>query len=427
MHGQDRRMRDLGLPGNVCHAVLALDKGVDIELLRKRVANSQIMDWLGRIRLVRSMPSFRPVWRALPEPPKVYFEHENLQLNGYVSGELPAAISGHQLLASRDPSLVLHLVLHPDKTSHLILSWNHALLDARGIDFLLRHLNGTAGENGTPALENLIHPEQDLGGLGRWWQNAMNAHRSVKWLNESGIEPLFSLLPAKAPPGPRRSFSRLLPFSEEETARIASRCEYFNVAFRRSHFYQAAALRALHTVATARGNMDGAYLAPVPHDKRRRGSKGPIFSNHLSILFYRVEPRFCGNINSILGELNRQMTEQIRTNFPECCMAALNLFKPMPLSFYVNHLGKPTRGKFASLCFSDSGETCVGMRDFCGAPIRQVVHLVPCWRPPGLTVLFLSFAGRLSASLTWVDDCLSLAEVDVLERSLRRALLEENE
>ena len=64
------------------------------------------------------------------------------------------------------------------------------------------------------------------------------------------------------------------------------------------------------------------------------------------------------HLGSILGELSRQMMEQIRNRFPECCMAALDLFKPIPLDYYVPHLGQPTKGKFASLCFSDSGETC---------------------------------------------------------------------
>jgi hypothetical protein len=166
-------------------------------------------------------------------------------------------------------------------------------------------------------------------------------------------------------------------------------------------------------------------LVPVPHDTRRRGANGPIFSNHLSILFYRIEPRLAGRLSDILGELSRQMTDQIRTQFPECCMAALDMFKPLPLGFYVNHLGKPTRGKFATFCFSDSGETCAGMSEMLGGRIRSVSHLVVSWRPPGLTVLFWTFQGRICALLSWVDDCLSGAEVDGLERDLRFALLEE--
>jgi hypothetical protein len=91
----------------------------------------------------------------------------------------------------------------------------------------------------------------------------------------------------------------------------------------------------------------------------------------------------------------------------------------------MHHLGLPTRGKFATLCFSDSGETCAGMSDMLGGRIRAVDHLVPTWCPPGLTVVFWSFSGRLSVLLSWVDDCLSVSEVDALEQGLRSALLEE--
>jgi hypothetical protein len=181
----------------------------------------------------------------------------------------------------------------------------------------------------------------------------------------------------------------------------------------------------LHNVAVRRGNRDGAYLVPVPHDTRKRGANGPIFSNHLSILFYRIEPKFAGRISDILGELSRQMTDQIRDRFPESCMAALEMFKPLPLGYYVHHLGKPTRGKIATLCFSDSGESCAGMTEFCGGNIEEVTHLVPSWRPPGLTLIFLRFNQRLSALISSVDDCLLPAEVDSLERDLRFALLEE--
>ena len=119
------------------------------------------------------------------------------------------------------------------------------------------------------------------------------------------------------------------------------------------------------------------------------------------------------------------MTNQIRDKFPESCMAALGMFKPLPLGLYVNHLGKPTRGKFATFSFSDSGETCAGMKELWGGKILEVTHLVPAWRPPGLMIVFLKFCSRLSAQISWVDDCMTPAEVDGMERDVRRALLEE--
>jgi hypothetical protein len=426
MHGQDCRMRQVGLPGNVCCAVIKLDKGFDVERLRRRIAESPVMDWLARAKIFRLLPMlFPPLWRLSAKPKVILFEHHDQ--NGVAVGPelLPKVVADRELHASRGPGLVFDVMHHADGTSHLFLSWNHTHLDARGLDFLLNHLNADETTKPAPKAPNFINPKQLGSGLAGWWPNMKQAHGSVKWLHESGDEPLFSLLPPGPRPAACRNNYRVLYFTAEETASIDARCQKFNCGFRRSHFYLAASLRALHNVAVQRGNKDGAYLIPVPHDTRRRGANGPIFSNHLSILFYRIEPKFAGRITDILGELSRQMTDQIRDKFPESCMAALDMFKPLPLGFYVNHLGKPTRGKFATFSFSDSGETCAGMKGFMGGKILEVTHLVPAWRPPGLMMVFLRFRNRLSVQISWVDDCVKPAEADSLERDVRKALLEE--
>ena len=423
MHGQDHRMRQVGLPGNVCHAALRLGKGLNTELLRQRLA-SPTLDWLARVRIIRPVPVLPPIWRTASRPRTILFEHSTQSASADWPLPLPQMVAARELHAARGPALAFDLLPQADGTHHLFLSWNHTLLDARGMDLLLSHLNASTETNGA-ANKNLLNPSQRGWSLAGWWPNAKKAHGSVKWLNESGREPLFTLVPEGRRPRSCRNQYRVVSFSREDTARIDERCQRLSAGFRRSHFYLAGSLRAVHALAMRRGNKDGAYLIPVPHDTRRRGAGGPIFSNHLSILFYRIAPQQCGKLSDIVGELGRQMTNQIRDRFPECCMAALEMFKPLPLGFFGRRLGKPTRGKFATFCFSDSGEACAGMTDFLEAPILEVTHLVPTWRPPGLTLVFLSFGGRPSALLSWVDDCLTLAEVEGLERDLRAALLEE--
>jgi hypothetical protein len=427
MHGQDCRMRQAGLPGNVCCAVIKLGNGFDVERLRRRIAESPIMGWLARARIYRPLPLiFPPLWRAAGEVPNILFEHPAQNGIADKPSLLPPMVAQRELHAGRGPGLMFDVIRHPDGTSHLFLSWNHTHLDARGLDLLLNHLNGDDSAKNVPSIQHFISPKQLGWDFAGWWPNVKQARGSIKWLNESGEEPLFSLLPAGPRPSQCRNHHHIIAFNEEDTARIDARCQQFNCGFRRSHFYLAACLRAVHGIARQRGNQDGAYLIPVPHDTRKRGAQGPIFSNHLSILFYRIEPRFAGRISDILGELSRQMTDQIRDRFPDSCMAALEMFKPLPLRYYVHHLGKPTRGKMATFSFSDSGETCAGMKELWGGEIREVTHLVPTWRPPGLTIVFLRFRNRLSAVLSTVDDCVKPAEIDSLERDIRRALLEES-
>jgi hypothetical protein len=163
----------------------------------------------------------------------------------------------------------------------------------------------------------------------------------------------------------------------------------------------------------------------VPHDLRRRGATGPIFSNQLSFLFYRLEPHLAASLTDTLGELTRQFMDQVRNRTPESFLAAMEMFKILPLDFYLHRLSRPTRGKFASFFFTDAGETCAGMRDLLGARVTAVTHLAPASRPPGLTVVFSRFRRQLTAVLSWVDDCLSTEEVNTLERGLRAALLGE--
>ena len=425
MHGQDARMRQLGLQGNVCRVALRLDGGFNTALLRERVTASPMLNWLARVRITRPLPVFPAVWRTVDQPGAVLYEHDGPEVNGAETGQLPREVMERDLHAGEGAALALDLVRQADDTRHLVLSWNHALMDVRGAELVLRHLNANGGVKESPTMGDLINPDQMTSSWSRWWANVKIARGSMAWLRASGREPLFSLVPAGRPAGPCRGQSRVISFSREETIRIEERCQRLNAGFRRSHFYLAASLRGLHTVASARGNKDGAYLAPVPHDIRKRGGTGPIFSNHLSILFYRIEPSQAVSLRGIIDELTRQMMDQVRSRFPECCMASLEMFKPLPLNFYVRHLGTPTRGKFASLCFSDSGESCAGMKELLGGRIQTVTHLVPTWRPPGLTVLFWSFGGELRALLAWVEDCLSPPEVDVLEQGLRAGLLTE--
>jgi hypothetical protein len=424
MHGQDSRMRRAGLPGNVCCAVIKLGSGFDVERLRQRITESPIMDWLARARIFRPLPVLiPPLWRTVQKSGPILFEHENQNGVADKPWPLPRVVADRELHAGRGPGLAFDVIRHADGTSHLFLSWNHTHLDARGLDLLLNHLNADADAKNVPSVQNFISPRQLGSGLSGWWPNVLKARGSLKWLHESGAEPLFSLVPPGSPPRSCRSLHRILAFTEEETARIDARCQKFNLGFRRSHFYLAASIRALHTIAVQRGNKDGAYLIPVPHDTRRRGANGPIFSNHLSILFYRIGPKFANRLGDILGELSRQMTDQIRDGFPESCLAALDMFKPLPLRYYVHYLGKPTRGKIATFCFSDSGEACAGMSELWGGKLLEVTHFVTSWRPPGLTLVFLRFGRKLTPMISWVDDCLSASEAAGFERDLRAALL----
>lgn len=415
-------MRRFGLPGNVCRVAVRLGAGMDADRLRHQVESSPVFDWLSRLKIQRPWRLFPPIWQAIGTR-QCFFEQHAAPDRGTPSPEWPNRVYERELHAAVGPALAFDLTARPDGTHELILSWNHSLLDARGAELILRHLHSAQNGDAAAFLEVLIRPGQEQAGFLKWWNSMGKARRSLPWLKESGRAPLFSLADSLPQGAKCRNRMRILTFSKDETTQMGTRCQQLNAAFRRSHFYMAASLRAVHAVALRRGGADRAYLIPVPHDTRKRGAKGPVFSNHLSILFYRIEAGIADNPGAVVEELTRQMMEQIRTEFPSNAMSALEMFKPLPLGPYLYQLGKPSRGAFASFCFSDSGETCAGFQDIMGAPIESVLHYVPTWRPPGLTILFWSFNGKPHALLSYTEDCVSESEADLLERTLRSCLI----
>ncbi|MBI5016926.1 MAG: hypothetical protein HZB55_15765 [Deltaproteobacteria bacterium] len=420
----DRQMRRAGLSGNVCRMVVRLEGPVDEVRLRARLAGSPILGQLARLRLVRPLPLLSPRWRP-------------------VGGELPELLRVHPAPAGSDPGLVPALpaadlrpgvapvlgfdLVRRSQGGDLVLSWHHALMDVRGADLLLRHLGRAAPSAAGPAGAFGDPGAAALPALRRWGSYPRRvgfARGSLAFITTTCREPLFSLVPAGSPAAGASNTYRVHWFTPDETSRVDEHGRRLDAGFRRSQFYLAASVRALHAVAAKRGDAVGAYVVPVPHDLRRRGAEGPILSNQLSFLFFRIEAAQTGSLAGMVCELTRQMMDQARGGNPESFRAAMELFRPAPLDFYVRQVGRPTRGRLATFFFSDAGESCPGLDRLAGAVPTAVTHLAPASCPPGLTVVFSRFRGRLCFVLSWIDGCLTAREVDELERAVCTALLE---
>ena len=429
IYSLDHGMRRAGMFGSNCRIVLRLAGKLDAARLQQCLAASPLFDWLGRARLARSVPMFAPRWQMAAQPAALFQEHEGNGTSRDGEAGLPPAILARALRADHNPALALDLVCHADGAADLALSWNHTLMDVHGAELLLRHLHDGGRAASASRLLESHNPEQAELGLSQlwrgYWRRLLFARNSLALINSVCHEPLFSMLPGPQPKGACRNHYRILTLTEAEGERAEAHCQRLNAGFRRSLFHLAATIQAVHGLAVSRGNTTGAYLVPVPHNLRRPGAAGPILSNQLSFIFYRIEPEMAGNMSATIAELTRQMAEQVRNQYPASFLAAMEMFKIMPPGFYAYRLGRPTRGKFAAFFFSDSGETCAGMNELFGAPIAAVTHLAPASRPPGLTIIFSRFRRQHSATVAWVDDCVSAEEVENLTQRLRSALLGE--
>ena len=121
MHGQDHRMRRVGLPGNVCCAIIRLDRAWTWTGCAG-ASQSPMMDWLARVSLVRPFPLLPALWRTSAKPKAILYEHHDPNGSMETPWSLPEVVAERELHAERGPGVTFDLVRHADGTNHLYLS-----------------------------------------------------------------------------------------------------------------------------------------------------------------------------------------------------------------------------------------------------------------------------------------------------------------
>jgi len=432
----DYQMRRADMRGNVCRLVVKLDGTVDAERLRAAIRVSGTQPWLANVRFRRTLPFLKPRWRWCAGNRELPVA-ERAAPGGWQPGAPLPPIGTKQdpavvgLRPGRSP-VAFDLVDGPaGGGTTLVLTWHHGIMDARGAELLLQHINAAA--DGEPPGEHVLLGNGRLLSAAQvraqsgWWPSLHAARQSLFLVDRVSRAPLASMRPEGDGPFEPRNLFRLISFTREETDLIIRNGDRAGAGFRRSLFFLAASARALHAVRTRRGAEPAAFLVPVPQDLRRRGAPGPVFFNHVSFLFYRAEPEHLGSMKELVATLTRQMTEQIRDRMPYSFDTAMRMFQRLPLGLYARILRGPSRGRFATFFFSDTGESFRDRQSFLGARITDIAHLAPVAFPPGIALIWTTFQGRLNVVLSWVDGCLADDEVDSVEQTLRAELLGEAE
>ena len=130
--GIDRSMRRRTGSGCVCHLVVVLERP-----LAAADVGSEWLAWLGSLRLVAMPPFVLPRWEARGEPAAVH------EVDAAGADDLiPGLVA--RLDPLRDPCVQLTTARLADGRGALVLSWHHALLDARTAEALVASLGGAS-------------------------------------------------------------------------------------------------------------------------------------------------------------------------------------------------------------------------------------------------------------------------------------------
>jgi hypothetical protein len=426
----DYDLRRAGMPGNICRLMAVLDGTVKAEQIKAILHNPGLMTWLADIRLTRRFPFAQPYWSHK----KIGGAIPIIEGNGH-DGFAALQQSGATWLADapdisleKTPPLALHLGRETNGNSVISLIWHHALMDARGAEALLRHLDSEsgAGAHSSPPVD--VHHEGARGPRS-WLQFADRsrfARKSLFTIDDVSRSPIASFIQGEHNNLGHRILYKVIRFGEEETECIDRNCDLVGAGFRRSLFYLAAAVRALDAIRAHRALEPMAYVIPTPQDLRKRGRTGPALGNRFSFLYYRIEPGEAASIRKAVASLIRQMTAQVRNEIPQSFAAAMDISRSFPLGFYSYLLRRPSHGKIGSFIFSDTGHNLKGLSTFAGAPVSAVYHLAPPSFPPGIAVVSGRFQKKFYMVLSWIEGCLDPGEQNMFGSELRSQLLAED-
>lgn len=425
----DYQMRHAGLPGNTCRLVLSLSSLLRGAELGAALDATGLRSWLGGAMIRKRLPPFTPQWTVSDCRVGIpIVEHKITDVEN--PGRPPIHETMQRLLRPTEPPLVVFdLFQHASSRTTVVLSWHHSIMDAHGAELLLRLVQRAAC--GEAPLKNDILDEAVFSvakSSGRWrglTERGQFARRSLFAVDEVCRPPIASLVgPSQQQRVPSLNCHERVRFTEEETRHIDNECDRSSARFCRSLYFLAAGIRAMHTVLTARGTAGhGAYVVPLPLDMRKVCSGGPVFSNHVSFLFFRAEPSYVRSFSELAGSLTSQMMNLMRSDTPNSFATALELFRHFPLHVYAKIIRGPSKGQMASFYFSDVGHSCSGMETLLGCRILDIAHFAPVTVPPGLGIVSGRFKNRIYLIISWITGCLSDQELKILIKSLRHDLL----
>ena len=278
-------------------------------------------------------------------------------------------------------------------SSVLVLTWFHPLMDARGGENLLTHLNELDRHETTapwgdappafvsdPDRRSLVERGRIAGG-------------TLKYLKTLAPVPPVSPGGPPLPPG-RACFRRQSFRAPESTDQRATREICWRVAV---------VGKAMTELWRRRDLADVPCLLPISVDVRPKGELGATFGNHLAFHFARFRPSDTADVPALARALRRQMADALRDGQIEASQVALEFLHYQPLSRMLRVLPWTADGELFSFNCADLADWPTALAECFGRKVTNAYH-VPVVPPrPGIGVFFNRCAGRNNVVVSWIE------------------------
>jgi hypothetical protein len=292
---------------------------------------------------------------------------------------------------------------HAAGRSFLVLTWFHPLMDARGGQNLLAHLDHLDGQDGEPpwgGAPPAFVADPDLRPL---VERARIAGGSLKYMGTIAPVPPVSPATALVPPGRTR-------FKQESFLAANARAEATR-ATREIAWRLAVVGKAMTELWHRRGLPDVPFLLPISVDLRPKGAPGPTFGNQLAFHFARFLPSDTRDVPALARALRQQVADAVREGHIEANAVAMEFLRYRPLSRILRVLPWTAGGELFSFNCADLADWPPGLERCFGRRVVNAYH-VPVVPPrPGVGVFFNRCGARNNLVVSWIEGAVSETEV----------------
>ena len=408
----DAFMRRTGQGAHVMQSVLELESAPDLAQLRAaavRVVKKHPLlaatlrrswrTWLAGWEIPERLPTSLPIglWRESgapgtlgPEAMEVPHAFDRLQ-----------AIMAEPLHATGAPiNARLDLIELQNGRFYLALSWRHTLIDGKGAELLLVELARLAAGIDAPIeSKESIRPQLSVKELIVKTKPAIDRFGELAKLG----------IPSLSGPRPRtgRGHYQIITLSEADSDKVRARVESITGSLFPMAFYVAVTARAHDRVFRHRGQSPGGSVASVPIQTRKRGARGPLFHNQVTVFFFAALREHLGSIETASAAMKRQFAEMTRARLDESFNAVLELMMRLPSWVFMRVVRWQFKGEISSFFHSHTGLFAPEITEFAGAKITNGFHLPSLSTPPGTGLFFSERDGRVTLTLSWREGCLT--------------------
>jgi hypothetical protein len=399
---------------HVSQSILELDGLPDLPRLRAALVRLVQKHPLLAGRLRRDWKTWLPYWEVPPAPAAGLPLHlwrergaagglaeateveETMELLQRIMTE-PLAVDGVEFRARLD------LVEQRDGRCFVALSWSHLLIDGKGAELLLAEIGRLCDGVDEPC--DTKEPARPVLTFKERIKKTKAAVYRLEDLAKIGA-------PSLSGPHPRRGrgFYQVITLNPEDSARLTKRVEGLAGALFPMTFYVACAARAHDRVFQARGRQPQGYVVSVPVQTRKRGARGPLFHNQVSIFFFSAVREQLGSIEAATASMKQQFAEMTRAKLEESFLAILEMMMRLPAWIFMRVVRWQFKGEICSFFHSHTGAFAPEMIEFAGQRVANAYHLPCLGTPPGTGLFFAERNGLVNITVTWREGCLAEEE-----------------